>query len=291
MDKIKKVIIKYLLSEEGRKNSILLGGNGREVQEIEVEVSERILKIANVDTDGNVELNIGFKKSSSGKSLEDIIVDYEAISDEYGKYLMEKTEKKHFDKISELNELLNWEENRREKLKILEVEYKLYRNERKKKMQEVNIRREEECRIREQEQREYNEKRKLKEQKIKEEQEEKLKAYVDERSNWINEYGSQYLKNIVKLGYDVDSKYAIERANKEMPNFEVDIDDNSAWGEQDNPSEKAVEEVIELIENGYKAEVVWLTSPVNPDDEDDFEECEAIGIREYLGNYYLVKPI
>ncbi len=291
MDKIKKVIIKYLLSEEGRKNSILLGENGQEVQVIEVEVSERILKLANVDTDGNVELNVGFKKSSSCKSLEDIIVDYEARSDEYGKYLIEKIGQKHFDKVSELNELLNWEESRREKLKKLEVEYQVYRNERKKKMQEANIRREEECRIREQEQREYDEKRKLKEQKIKEEQEEKLRAYADERNNWINEYGSQYLKNIVKLGYDVDSKYAIERANKEMPNFEVDIDDNSGWGEQDNPSEKALEEVIKLIENGYKAEVVWLTSPVNPDDEDDFEECEAIGIREYLGKYYLVKSM
>ena len=291
MDEKKKVIIKYLLSEEGRKNSILLGGNGQGVQKIEVEISERILKLANVDKDGNVELNVGFRKSSSGKSLEDILVDYEERKDEYGKYLIERTVKKHFDKVSELNELLDWEESRKEKLKKLEVEYQMYRNERAKNIKETNIRREEKCRIQEQEQREYDKKRKLKEQKIKEEQEEKLIAYEAERSNWINEYGSQYLKNTIKLGYDVDSKYAIERAIKELPDFELDVDDNSVWAKRDDPSEKAVEEVIELIEKGYKAEIVWLKSPINPDGDDDFEECEAIGIREYLDKYYLVKSI
>ena len=45
------------------------------------------------------------------------------------------------------------------------------------------------------------------------------------------------------------------------------------------------------METGYKAEIIWIKNPVNPDDEGDFEECEAIGIRKYLGNYYLVKPI
>lgn len=291
MDEKKKVIIKYLLSEEGRKNSILLGGNGQEVQEIEIEVSERILKLANVDTDGNVKLNVGFKKTSYGKSLESIIVDYKEENDEYGKYLIQETSRKHFDKVQEINELLNWEENRREKLKKLEEKYKVYEEERAKKIKETKIRREEECRIREEEQREYDKKRKLKEQKIKEEQEEKLIAYEAERSNWINEYGSQYLKNTIKLGYDVDSKYAIERAIKELPDFELDVDDNSVWGKRDNPSEKVVEEVLELIEKGFKAEIVWLKSPVNPDDEDDFEECEAIGITEYLGKYYLVKSM
>lgn len=287
----KKVMIKYLLSEEGRKNSLLLGGDGYEVQVIEVEVSERILKLANVDTDGNVELNVGFKKSSYGNLLRDITVDYKERNDEYGKYLIEEAGKKYFDKVPEINELLSWEESRREKLKKLEAEYQLYGNERKKKIQEANIRIEEEYRICEEEQREYNKKRKLEEQKIKEEQEEKHRTYTDERSNWINEYGSQYLKNANKLGYDINSKYAIERATKELPDFELDIDDNSSWDERTNPSEKAIEEVMKLIENGYNAEVVWLTCPVDPDEEEDFEECEAIGIREYLGEFYLVKVI
>lgn len=288
MDTIKKVIIKYLLSEEGRKNSILLKGKGQELQEIEVEVSERILKLANVDTYGKVELNVGFKKLSYNNSLEGTTVDYEEVNDEYGKCFIKKTGKKYFDKVPELNEILNWEENRRDKLKKMEENHQVHEEERAKKIKEANFRREEEYKIREKEQREYDKKRKLKEQKIKEEQEEKHRAYEDERSNWINEYGSQYLKNAIKLGYDIDSKYAIERAIKELPDFELDVDDNSVWGERVNPSEKAVEEVMKLIENGYKAEVVWLTSP---DDEDDFEECEAIGIREYLGNYYLVKLI
>lgn len=38
----KKVKIYYLLSEEGRKNSLILGGNGKEEQMIEMELTDRI---------------------------------------------------------------------------------------------------------------------------------------------------------------------------------------------------------------------------------------------------------
>ena len=58
----------------------------------------------------------------------------------------------------------------------------------------------------------------------------------------------------------------------------------------------ALEEVERLIRQGYDAEVVWLTEPIQePEYSDDdyccFEPCEAVAVIDYLGKYDLVKEI
>jgi hypothetical protein len=56
-DKIIK--IQYLLSEEGQKKSLLSGGTGRMLQEIEVPLTEGLLSQASVDEKGNAIIKIG----------------------------------------------------------------------------------------------------------------------------------------------------------------------------------------------------------------------------------------
>ncbi|OAA87795.1 hypothetical protein [Clostridium ljungdahlii] len=260
------------------------------------------MKLANVDTNGNIYLNIGFIFSEYKNHLENILVDYIKKEDECGKYLTEKMRKKRFDKVQEVNELLTWEENRRENLKKLEEKYQPFIDERDKREEEFRkererveeIRREQSLREREEEDKrlkikEENERK----EELKELEKEKKKeeAFGQERDKWIAAYGSQYLKQAIKLKYDVDSKYVIERAKKEFPDYDCDINDNAGWSECCNPTEKSIEEVVKLIENGNEAEIVWLTNPADSDYQDDFQEREAIAIINYLGKYDLIKSI
>ncbi|ADQ05542.1 U32 family peptidase [Caldicellulosiruptor owensensis OL] len=55
----KKARIRYLFNEEGRKKSLLSGGNGKELQEIECNATPEIIELAIVDRDGNISLDIG----------------------------------------------------------------------------------------------------------------------------------------------------------------------------------------------------------------------------------------
>jgi hypothetical protein len=53
-----KVTATYLLSEEGRKASLLSGGNGRAVQDITIHVPANRLHLVNVDADGRARLKL-----------------------------------------------------------------------------------------------------------------------------------------------------------------------------------------------------------------------------------------
>lgn len=55
----KKARIRYLLNEEGRKKSLLSGGNGKELQEIYCNATPEVIELARVDKYGNIYLDIG----------------------------------------------------------------------------------------------------------------------------------------------------------------------------------------------------------------------------------------
>lgn len=69
--------------------------------------------------------------------------------------------------------------------------------------------------------------------------------------------------------------------------------ENKGWNSQSDPDSDTLDEVKELIEKGYSAEVIWLIRSVydNEEESDYFEECETIIIRDYLGRHDLVKMI
>ncbi len=120
-------------------------------------------------------------------------------------------------------------------------------------------------------------------------------AAIAEKTAWIAEHGSDYLKRATKLGYNCQRQYVTERAELELPDYSVDFDDNADWNDRACPSMDALEEVEKLIAAGLNAEVVWLTSPTHRsesyEDEANWENCEAIVIRDYIGKYDLVKEI
>lgn len=289
----KTATIKYLLNEKGRKNSLLNGDNGKELQEIQAEISERLLKYASVSQNGGVTLEIGFKDNR----YNEVIIDYEEANDWLGKYIKKINKVCFFDKIMTANELLDWEEKRISKLEKLKDKYKDIMEAREKKLKEEELlKQEKEKRQKE----EWERKRAIEEQDkllLAEEKKKKEKAFIEERNKWIAEKGSQYLKDALELGYKINRKYVFERASKELENFKVDMDDKAYWQEKGNPTQNALEEVKELIKEGYNAEIVWLTDAVEDVDEkneyydEPFESCEAIVIFDYLGKYNLVKEI
>lgn len=119
------------------------------------------------------------------------------------------------------------------------------------------------------------------------------------KAEWIAEHGSNHLKRAIERGHDCQRKYAIERAASEAPGYIVDFENSASWKERTCPSLSALNEAdkAEALEIG-DAEIVWLTdeprtSKRTSDDyyEDEFQACEAVIIREYLGKYDLVKSL
>lgn len=115
----------------------------------------------------------------------------------------------------------------------------------------------------------------------------------EERAAWVAAHGSSRLKKCLAMNYDCQKQYAIERAAFEFPGYVLDYQDNSAWKARSGPSEAALDEAARV-----SGEIVWLTAepqtePADAsgyDDEDDgFEPCEAVVVRQYLGKYDLVK--
>lgn len=64
---MKNLTIYYKANEEGRKASILNGGNGRELQKVSMLLTPELLKIAKVDISGKVTLEVGFESFGGAK--------------------------------------------------------------------------------------------------------------------------------------------------------------------------------------------------------------------------------
>lgn len=126
-----------------------------------------------------------------------------------------------------------------------------------------------------------------------------LKAKAEaERQSWIDTHGSDYLKAAIGEGYNCQRRYVKERAEHEYPGFTVDFDDKLGWKDRSCPSEKRLNQAIEINDAAKNkpdwAEVVWVTDdPAWYDAEgyqtDAIEPYEAIVIHSFLGKYQLYK--
>ena len=272
----KKVRIKYLLSEEGRKKSLLAGGDGKEKQVVEADITPEVLELAEVDHDGEAVLNLTYSLTSDLK-----------VGLKFGEIrIMELLESFSFDAPQTAEQLIAAEKARRARIeaKRLELQPELERERAKYAEKQAREKAEEDKRIELQ--------RKLDADRAAEKEKEEA-----ERLAWISEYGSDYLQRAVKLGYNCQRQYVTERAAKEFPGYEVDFDNRAAWKSRSCPSMAALEEVERLIRQGYDAEVVWLTEPTYGITDEEyyaegpFEPCEAVAVIDYLGKYDLVKEI
>ena len=269
----KKVKIKYLLSEEGRKKSLLAGGDGKEKQVVEADITPEVLELAEVDHDGEAVLNLTYALTSDLK-----------VGLKFGEIrIVELVGSFTFDAPQTAEQLIVAEKARRARIeaKRLELQPELERERAKYAEKQAREKAEEDKRIEEQRKRDAD-------------KEKERAAKEAERLAWIETHGSDYLQRAVKLGYNCQRQYVTERAALELPGYEVDFDNRAAWKSRSCPSMAALEEVERLIQQGYDAEVVWLTEPIQePEYSDDdyccFEPCETIVVRNYLGKYDLVK--
>jgi hypothetical protein len=97
---------------------------------------------------------------------------------------------------------------------------------------------------------------------------------LEERSQWIEQHGSEHLKDCWRLGYKCGGIYKTERVKIEFPDFKIHNDDLDIE-DKHNPSEEAIAEVKRLLEEGWNASVAWA--------EIDYGHSEAIVIKGFLG--------
>lgn len=265
----------YTLNEEGRKQSIISGGDGKALQVIETENTKEIVELGHVMPSGEVYLYVGFEQIYNNQANGYVLTDLEL--DLKGKPVIRKrTESIEFSTVQTVKDLIVFEKTRR--IRIADLQSSL-EPEYEKALEEWSKVQAEEDRIREEE----NEKTQAIRERIKKENQEKQDKLEVEKLEWIKTYGSDYLKEAVSLGYACQRSYVDERLAKELPDFVVDYKENAYWEERACPSQDALKEVKKLLEQGYHAEIVWLTNPI--DDDYEFEHQETIVIHKYLDKY------
>ena len=277
----KKATISYLLNEEGRKRSLLDGGDGKEMQVVETDITPVLMELADVSPGGEAVLNL------TGEIV--IGLEIGSYHDDYPnfKYTYAPGQYRHLDRKQYFaapqtaEALIAWEKSRRDHiaarsaelqpaLEKLQASYKL-ESERRAEEKASEKAREEGHRKKEREQREA------------------------EKSTWIAAHGSDHLRRAAALGYDCQRKYVTERAITEFPDFSADFDNRANWESRSCPSEAALTLAESLIESGHMAEVVWLTYPIHlvgldkEEDYRDWEPREAVIVKNYLFKYVLVK--
>lgn len=286
MSKMCKVM--YLLNEEGRKKSLLGGGDGNRNQIIYTPITKELLDIASVDNAGEAIVKIGYRDSGNNLYESSKVKISTEIKEErnrhyhiYEPVIKDITKVIEFNKPQTVEELLTFEKNR-----ALEYEKSLKENE--EKIKPLLLRFEEEMNTL------IEKEENLKKEKEEKQIQEKLKREAEHKDDldWIENEGSDYLKQCVKLGYNCRRKYIEERVKKEFPDFCLDFDDYANWKERVSPSQKALDEVVKWLDKGFDAKIVWLTNSVYGDEydyENDFEPCEAIALK--FKGYWLVREI
>jgi hypothetical protein len=288
----KMVKVNYKLSEKGQKKSILTGGDGKVDQSFETPVTEKLLDVTKVTTDGNIILDVNIPsvrymiktiyptttgiRDIDGNCFKGVIKSVEYV--EYIKSYNSFDEPQTIESILlAYNEVF---EKGNELTKNMDVENKKLEQEYFERLEKVKL--------------EYEIKRKSDErEKIKQKtKEEERKLYESEKNNWIEQHGSQYLKDCLNLDIKANREYVIERASKEFPDYEVDYNDNADWNDILSPSESIVNELKILRKNGVDSFIIWLKKPIETNYYDyDYEPKEAILIQNYLGKYNLIKVV
>jgi hypothetical protein len=121
----------------------------------------------------------------------------------------------------------------------------------------------------------------------------KAKRKAD-KADWIKAHGSSHLKRAHGNGYDAQRLYVTERAETEAPGFTVDFDEKAEWRGRTCPTLEALdaEAEAEALGIGEEVMVVWLINQACNGVQgqegyyDVFDACEAIVIRNYLGQLY-----
>jgi hypothetical protein len=281
-----KIQITYTLSEKGRKVLLLQGGDGKANQVVEADITPELLERATVRSDGSAHWRI--EKAVTDAKIVGTTISFSSYRLDVGENFYEDHRPRietgyaysvFFDEPQTVESLLAYMESTEAKLAARMAELEKQLPEKVAAWERAVAEHKEKARA-------------VAERETAEKAERERRE--QERTEWIAAHGSEYLRRATALKYDCQRRYVAERAALELSDYEVDFDNNASWKSRACPSEEALAEVEELIQQGYNVEVVWLTKPVQEpeyDYEDSFEQCEAIAVHEYLGKYDAVKVL
>lgn len=262
--------IRYLLDEEGRKASLLSGGDGKAVQIVRCNVTPTNIELAHVREDGDVSLDLT-------EHLPDdwyIGEDGEEPEDDSYQCIKHHTKVFTFSKPMTPGTLVQWEKKRRAKttpdeetLKRCEASLQDY-IDRQKDYEEGFL--------------EFHAEEERARQAA-------FRAAEADRKKWIQDHGSDYVKRATNMGYDCARQYARERSELEFPEWYLDFDCKARWSKKACPSSEALDDAEEATSRGHKAVVIWLKDEVPTPAGVISGSREACLIYDYLSKYNLLK--
>jgi hypothetical protein len=258
----KKATIQYLLSQEGRKQSLLNAGNGEMVQCHTVECTEELIAMIEKSLWGSILIGIepilyigfdGYDDFGDPDYIKWRNVGYNEELD----YLDYELKIYYFDKPMSATELIEWQKLR---LEILA-------NEEKVIMDDFKIR-----------------------------EGQRIEKFNNEREQWIKQYGTLELKSMDVNDKNINEIYLKERIEKELPSFQIisydylgELVETYHFGY--GPSDIVIKELNLLKEKGFEAKC-GIVNTNNWYDESLFDKTklnEIIYIEHYLGKYLLEK--
>lgn len=256
----KKATIQYLLNEEGRKQSLLNGGNGEMIQDIIVDLTDEIASMIEKSIFGSLEwdaaLYVGFGGYDDLGEIESTPSRCVGYNEEYRGFEY-KYELRYFDISMTAEQLIDWE---RDRLKTV-------------KKDEENI---------------------MSEIKVGEEQwKEKFNL---EKEKWINQYGTPRLKSMYANDNNIYEVYLEERIKNELPGFEFITYEYLHeclinYNEQYKTSNEVVEEANSLKKLGFEVNygIVGKNFWYSKIPCVETKITEVIYIKNYLDKFFIVK--
>jgi hypothetical protein len=289
----KNVKVIYGLSEAGRKENLLAGGNGKQIQYLNVPATQELIGLSNVDADGNITLVVAIPEFYIDNDFHRTLSQIKSRTKNH-QYCFANTKDKYnkdveylltmFDSTQTIDMIL---QQYRQALTIkkeltialvdINTQEQIQAEEEKKQLQKTN-----ELAQKEQEEKERKEKAEKEKRK-------------QEKTNWITAHGSQYLKDCLELGQYAHKDYVYERAEFEFPEYKLDYNNSAAWDTKYSPSQKALDELKLLRQRKIESDIVYLTTDVDGEEYDSVYDGdvkpEAVVIRNFLGKYDLIKII
>ena len=273
--------IQYYLNEDGRKNSLLSGGNGKQYQEVTTDVTEELLKLAYVNEKGHAFINLARSRNKA-------VFSSDFNCKPTGVTTQSAYENIEFDHVPTVEELLKTEREDRERLakEIADLKTKL-----PEEIDRYN---------KELEEKKLEAERKKKEAAEAERKREEAKSLArQEKEKWAIQYGSQYLKDCFTNKYKCNREYVLERAYQDYPGYLVDYKDRFDASDVISPSREALDEVMALTKKGADARIYYNNEEMievyyydgKNYQEDAIDYGEVIVINDYLGKYALLKNV
>ncbi len=114
---------------------------------------------------------------------------------------------------------------------------------------------------------------------------------IEEKQNWIKQYGSSYLQKLFTLNFAYENQYVIERAAQEFPNYQIDFQIHwFRFRKNNSPTEVILDELIRIqeLKNETNAAFASQASMIYYEDGDYAHGYEGVVITKYLGKYTLV---